>query len=76
MLARSLRRSREYTVQASSNLTTWDDIAESVGGAATTIKNNSGCEVFDAGTGLRTVRVTEKDAITGKRFLRVKVTSP
>jgi len=65
-----------YTVQASPNLSTWEDIAQSVGGAATAAFNNSGCEISDAGTGPRTVTVTEKDAFAGKRFLRVKVTSP
>jgi len=65
-----------YTVQASPNLSTWEDIAQSVGGAATAAFNNSGCEISDAGTGPRTVTVTEKDAFAGKRFLRVKVTTP
>jgi hypothetical protein len=66
-----------YTVQASSDLTTWDDIAQSTGGATTEAVNGSGCTVSDDGTGLRTVTVTEAAAITGgKRFLRVKVTSP
>ena len=66
-----------YTVQASSNLSTWIDIAQSTGGAATEAINASGCTVSEDGTGLRTVTVTEKDAFTGaERFLRVKVSSP
>ncbi|MFA7345290.1 MAG: carboxypeptidase regulatory-like domain-containing protein [Terrimicrobiaceae bacterium] len=65
-----------YTVQASSNLSTWEDIAESVGGAFTVQKSGSGCAISDSGTGLRTVTVTEATVFTGKRFLRVKVASP
>jgi len=67
-----------YTVQASSTLAagSWTDIARSTGGAKTAEFNSSGSEISDTGTGVRTVTVTEKDAFTGKRFLRVKVTSP
>ncbi|MFA7345289.1 MAG: leucine-rich repeat protein [Terrimicrobiaceae bacterium] len=65
-----------YTVQASSNLSTWEDIAESVGGAVTVQKGSSGCAIDDPGTGLRTVTVTEASAFTGKRFLRIKVATP
>ncbi|MEI8309374.1 MAG: choice-of-anchor D domain-containing protein [Verrucomicrobiota bacterium] len=65
-----------YTVQASSNLSTWADIAQSVGGATTVPINSSGCAVSDTGIDVRTVTVTEAAAFTGKRFLRVKVTSP
>jgi len=67
-----------YTVQASSTLAadSWTDIAKSVGGA-TTLPEGTSSTVSDSGIGLRTVTVTEKDAFTGgRRFLRVKVTSP
>jgi hypothetical protein len=65
-----------YTVQASSNLSAWEDIAESVGGTVTVQKNGSGCAISDTGNDLRTVTVTEAAPFTGKRFLRVKVSSP
>ena len=65
-----------YIVQASSNLSTWTEIARSAGGAKTVDFTGSGCEISDTGSGVRTVTVTEKDAFAGKRFLRVKVTSP
>jgi hypothetical protein len=65
-----------YIVQASSNLSTWNEIARSAGGAKTVDFTGSGCEISDTGSGVRTVTVTEKDAFAGKRFLRVKVTSP
>jgi hypothetical protein len=65
-----------YTVQASSNLSAWEDIAESVGGAVTVPKNGSGCTISDTGTGLRPVTVTEAAPFTGRRFLRVRVSTP
>ena len=70
-----------YTVQASSTLVanSWTDIAKSIGGTITIpITGSQGVlsTVSDSGTGLRTVTVTETTAIGGKRFLRVKVTSP
>jgi hypothetical protein len=64
-----------YTVQASSNLSAWEDIAESVGGTVTVQKNGSGCAISDTGNDLRTVTVTEAAPFTGKRFLRVKVSA-
>jgi len=67
-----------YTVQSSTTLApnSWADIARSVGGAAT-IPIGSLSTVSDSSTGLRTVTVTDSTAISGgKRFLRVKVTSP
>ncbi|MEI8310583.1 MAG: CAP domain-containing protein [Verrucomicrobiota bacterium] len=66
-----------YTVQSSSTLAQgdWTDIAKSVGGTATA-PINSLSTVSDPGTGLRTVTVTETAAFIGKRFLRVKITSP
>jgi hypothetical protein len=51
-------------------------LAESVGGAVTVPKNGSGCTISDTGTGLRPVTVTEAAPFTGKRFLRVKVSTP
>ncbi|MEI8309375.1 MAG: choice-of-anchor D domain-containing protein [Verrucomicrobiota bacterium] len=67
-----------YTVQSSPSLAagSWTDIARSVGGATTVPINSSGCAVSDTGIDVRTVTVTEAAAFTGKRFLRVKVTSP
>ena len=53
----------------------WTDIAKSIGGAVT-LPVGTLSTVSDSGTGLRTVTVTESAAIVGKRFLRVKVTSP
>ncbi len=67
-----------YTVQVSSTLAgnSWTDIAKSVGGGMTD-PVGSLSTVSDTGTGLRTVTVTDSTAIpSGKRFLRVKVTSP
>ncbi len=64
-----------YTVQSSSDLTTWTDIAKSIGGA-TTLPIDARSTVLDSGT-LRTVTVIDSTAITdGKRFLRVIVSSP
>ena len=73
----SSRTDITYTVQASSTLApnSWTDIAKSVGGAAT-VPINSLSTVSDSGSGLRTVTVTEAATLAGKRFLRVKVTSP
>jgi hypothetical protein len=67
-----------YIVQSSPTLSagSWTEIARSTGGAKTVDFTGSGCEISDTGTGVRPVTVTEKDAFTGKRFLRVKVTSP
>lgn len=67
-----------YTVQASTTLAegSWTDIAKSTGGATTAPLNGSGCTIHDTGIGLRVVRVVEADPIVGKRFLRMKVTSP
>jgi hypothetical protein len=65
-----------YTVQASSNLSTWADIAQSVGGAKTAEVSGSGCIISDTGIDVRTVTVTEAATFTGKRFLRVKITTP
>jgi hypothetical protein len=65
-----------YIVQASSNLSTWNEIARSTGGAKTAEVSGSGCAISDTGTGVRTVTVTEAAAFTGKRFLRVKITTP
>jgi hypothetical protein len=69
-----------YTVQASSNLSTWTDIAKSVGGATTVpivvLSAPLSTILPDSGLGLRTVTVTEAATFTGKRFLRVKVTTP
>ncbi|MEI6377242.1 MAG: choice-of-anchor D domain-containing protein, partial [bacterium] len=67
-----------YTVQSSPSLAagSWTDIAQSVGGATTVPINSSGCTVSDTGIDARTVTVTEAAAFTGKRFLRVKITSP
>jgi hypothetical protein len=59
-----------YIVQASSNLSTWNEIARSAGGAKTAEVSGSGCAISDTGTGVRTVTVTEAAAFTGKRFLR------
>jgi hypothetical protein len=67
-----------YTVQSASTLApnSWSDIATSVGGA-TTLPIGSLSTVTDTGSGLRTVTVTDATASSGgKRFLRVKVTSP
>jgi len=68
-----------YTVQASSNLSTWNDIAKSSGGSTTVpivVLSAPLSTVSDSGLGLRTVTVTETLPITGKRFVRVKVTTP
>jgi uncharacterized GH25 family protein len=69
-----------YTVQASSNLTAWTDIAKSVGGATTVpvvvLSAPLSTVLPDSGLGQRTVTVTEAAPFTGKRFLRVKVTTP
>jgi len=68
-----------YTVQSSSSLSpnSWNDIARSVGGAAT-VPVGSLSTVSDPGTGLRTVTVTDSTSLpaNGQRFLRVKVTVP
>ena len=68
-----------YTVQSSSTLAadSWTDIAKSVGGAAT-VPVETLSTVSDSATGLRTVTVTDSAPIAagGRRFLRVKVTSP
>jgi hypothetical protein len=69
-----------YTVQASSNLSAWTDIAKSVGGATTVpvvvLSAPLSTVLPDSGLGQRTVTVTETAPFTGKRFLRVKVTTP
>ena len=77
-LCDSTRTDITYTVQASGSLAAggWTDIATSVGGGMT-VPVESLSTVSDSGTGLRTVTVTEAAAFAGgKRFLRVKVTSP
>jgi hypothetical protein len=63
-----------YSVQSSTDLISWIDIARSTGGA-TTIPIGSLSTVTDSGTGQRTVTVSDA-AVTsgGKRFLRVRVT--
>ncbi len=69
-----------YAVQASSNLVAWTDIARSVGGTPAAplldAQNVALSTVADPGTGLRTVTVTDTTAPAGRRFLRVKVTTP
>jgi len=64
-----------YIVQASSDLVSWTDIAKSLGGAKTQAISST---VSDAGTGARTVWVTDSTAIPagGKRFLRLKIVNP
>ena len=64
-----------YIVQASSDLVSWTDIAKSLGGA-TTQPISSLSTVTDAGAGARTVTVTDSTAISGKRFLRLKIVNP
>jgi len=66
-----------YTVQASSALDSWTDIAMSIGGK-TTVPIGSLSTVSDSGTGLRTVTVADSNTLPagGRRFLRVKVTAP
>ena len=68
-----------YTVQSSTTLApnSWTDIAKSTGGA-TTLAEGTKSTVSDAGSGMRTVTVTDSTALPagGKRFLRVKVSSP
>jgi len=61
-----------YTVQESSDLATWTDIATSTGGA-TTVPERALSTVSDTETGLRTVIVTAQSP-GNRRFLRVKVT--
>ena len=65
-----------YTVQSSSDLFTWKDVAKSTGGEKTQPISNLSA-VSDAGTGARTVWVTDSSAIPagGKRFLRLNVVS-
>ncbi|MET0263787.1 MAG: hypothetical protein ABW223_12865, partial [Rariglobus sp.] len=66
-----------YTVESSTNLTTWTPIARSAGGAA--VMNLGGAQsVVEAGAGLRTVTVTDALPVTGpgSRFLRLTVTRP
>ena len=73
------RTDLNYTVQSSTTLApnSWTDIAKSTGGA-TTLPEGTKSTVSDTGTGQRTVTVTDSTAIPagGKRFLRVKVSSP
>jgi hypothetical protein len=65
-----------YAVQASADLSTWTDIAQSTGGTNTQPVSNLSA-VLDAGTGARTVWVMDSTAIPagGKRFLRLKIVS-
>jgi hypothetical protein len=74
----STRTDISYIVQASGNLKadSWIDIAKSAGGAITTPLNGSGCTIYDAGGGRRTVRVVVADSSPEKQFLRMKVTTP
>jgi len=66
-----------YTVQASSDLSAWTDIAKSSGGA-TAAPIGTLSTVSDSGTGLRTVTVIDSATLpaAGGRFLRIKVSSP
>jgi hypothetical protein len=63
-----------YTVQSSSDLVGWTDIARSTGGGAT-LPIGALATVSDSTSGQRTVTVTDATAIPvgGRRFLRVKV---
>ena len=64
-------------MQASTDLSTWTDIAKSVGGAAA-VPIGSLSTVPDSVTGLRTVTVTDSTEVPsgGGRFLRVKASAP
>jgi hypothetical protein len=64
-----------YTVEASSDLTSWTDIASSIGGG-TTVPLNGLSTVSDPSSGLRNVTVTNAQAQGSKVFLRLKVTTP
>ena len=66
-----------YTVQSSSTLAGWSDIAASTGGAVA-LPIGSLSTVSDSGGGLRTVMVTDSADIPagGRRFLRIRVTIP
>jgi hypothetical protein len=63
-----------YTVQASSNLDSWHDIATSTGGAAT-VPFAGLSSVSDTGSGARAVTVTDSAAASAanRRFLRIQV---
>lgn len=68
------------TVQASENLTTWTDLAQSVNGAAFTVIT-AGTTIHETGTdGFRTVTVEDlyqiSDPAHPRRFMRLKVTGP
>jgi hypothetical protein len=69
-----------YTVQASSNLSAWEDIAKSIRGAITIpvydSQSNPLSMVSDTGTGLRTVTVADTSALGSRRFLRIAVSDP
>jgi hypothetical protein len=73
----SLATDLTYTVQASSDLATWTDLASSVGGAPTA---GAGFVSETGSAPLFTVEVRDTVAIDGtpdlKRFLRLKVTAP
>jgi len=64
-----------YAVQASDDLITWTDIAQSTGGTAfTPISARS--TIIDSGSGVRTVTVTDASLLATRRFLRLKVAKP
>jgi hypothetical protein len=63
-----------YTVQTSTNLAAWSDVARSLGGAATSAINSSGFLITDSGQNVRPVTVTAPAATEPKRFLRLQIT--
>jgi hypothetical protein len=67
-----------YTVQTSTDLSTWNDIAQSAGGAPATAINSSGVLIGDSGLNIRPVTVTLPAAANSesRRFLRLRVTNP
>ncbi|CAM2955784.1 heme-binding protein [Rariglobus hedericola] len=66
-----------YSVEVSTNLTTWTPIARSTGGGA--VQNLGGAQsIVETGVGTLTVTVEDAVAVTGpgSRFLRLTVTRP
>lgn len=61
-----------YTVQTSTDLTTWTDIAQSIGGGLT-LPVAALSTVADAGVGIRPVTVTDSIPVSGPRFIRVMI---